>query len=103
MLKPIENTRTPAFLMANLGAEVSRIFSYKEKGDVINIQKASSRAREIVSQIFQFDEMKARRNEIEKIADVIDSVLSNNGLEISKKDIENYFNSLAIRLITIQQ
>ena len=33
------NTRTPLFLMANLGAEVSRIFSFKEKNDAENLKK----------------------------------------------------------------
>ncbi len=96
------DNRTPLFLMANLGAEVSRVFSYKEKGDAVNVERASLRAKKIISEIMQFEEMKPREKEIEKIVDVIDSTVSNNGLIISKNDIENYFNPFALRFLSLQ-
>ncbi|MBI4155787.1 MAG: hypothetical protein HY507_00970 [Candidatus Zambryskibacteria bacterium] len=84
--------RTPDFLMANLGAEVSRIFSAKEKSDTVLTQNAKKRAQAIIFQIIQYPEMRSRTPEIEMLSSVISDISSfTPKLRISRKNLSSYF------------
>ncbi|MES2060033.1 MAG: hypothetical protein V4438_03320 [Patescibacteria group bacterium] len=95
----MNNARTPLFLMANLGAEVSRVYSLFERNDRVNAISASERAYKIISEIMLFPEMIPRAEEIEKVADILDSKVHHGTINVSAADINDYFNVFALRAI----
>lgn len=96
------NARTPLFLMANLGAEVSRVFSLSAGGDALNARRAADRAHNIISEIMLFPEMARRAREIEKIADILRAKKHGISIEVSAFEINEYFNAFALRAMNQQ-
>ena len=91
--------RTSLFLMANLGAEVSRIISLKEKHEDALAQEALSRANKIIIGIKALPDMKTRLQEINALSKVIENILEPNPtLHISTKHIKDYFIPFSLRL-----
>lgn len=96
----MNNTHTSLFLMANLGSEMTRLFSAKEKNDIEKLRGATLRAQGIISQIEIFPEMKDRMGEIDKIKYIVeDCNKSLSVLNIRKKDIESYFLPFVLNLM----
>jgi hypothetical protein len=94
--------RTPLFLMANLGSEVSRIFNAKEKSDNVMLENALKKAKEIISHIMQFPEMKSRIIELESISLVISDISSEDPqMHISPEHLKSYFLPFAMRLMQV--
>ena len=94
------NERTTLFLMANLGVEMQRLFSY-DIHDTKSVQASAIRAKHIVNQIMLKDEIKNRYMEIEKIYDVISDYTDRKYLEVTKEEIENYFALFITRNISL--
>lgn len=93
--------RTSLFLMANLGAEVSRIISSKEKHEDILAKEALLRANKIIIEIKALPDMKTRLQEIDALSKVIESILESKPiLNIPAKDIKSYFIPFSLRLMT---
>ena len=65
--------RTSIFLIANLGAEVSRIFSAKEKGNHSLFKSAMDRARKIILELKSLPDTK-NNEEINILEDVIEDI-----------------------------
>ena len=86
----IENTeRSPLFLMANLGSEVSKIISAKEK------------AKSIIAKLKILPETKGN-TEINILNDVILDLCENyQKYQISSQNIKSYFNPFIIRLMQV--
>ncbi|MBI2047586.1 MAG: hypothetical protein HYT27_00445 [Parcubacteria group bacterium] len=90
--------RTSTFLMANLGSEMSQLFSYTESGEWDMAQRAAERAEKIIAQLFEHRDLKGRTGEIEILREIIHDIISHERRFIVKKsEIEDYFLPLALR------
>ena len=88
------------FLMANLGAEVSRIISFKEKNDAARAEESVSRALRMIDAIRQLPDMKSRLEEISLLRQaIVDVALAVPTLKISPKHLMSYFQPFALRLL----
>ncbi len=85
------NDHTPTFYMANLGVEVARIFSYKEKNDIDMMKSTYNRAKRILVKLLSSNSRGAR--EESKIAsDIIDDLVNPaRRYDISAKSLSDYF------------
>ena len=92
--------RTSLFLMANLGAEVSRIISLKEKHENALAKDALSRARNIIVEIKALPDMKTRLQEMNALSGVIENILEPKPtLPIPTQHIKSYFVPFISRLM----
>lgn len=86
--------------MANLGAEVSRILSAKDRKDEIQVRKCLERALKILKEIMTMPEMKERVIEINSLSNLISDMSSPNPvLHVSRKNISSYFIPFALRVM----
>ncbi len=94
--------RTSLFLMANLGAEVSRILSAKKNNDFILVKSALERASTILTQLYAVDDMQKRKEEIIILDEVIrDTAQEHSILHVSPAHLQSYFIPFATRLMSI--
>ena len=94
--------RTSLFLMANLGAEVSRIISAKERGDDMMVQGALERAERILDEIKGLPDIQPRIAEIEMLSMAIHSITnSTSELHVAHQNIKSYFMPFAMRMMSI--
>ena len=97
-----DTKRTSLFLMANLGAEVSRVISAREKGDTALMQGALERAEKMLSEIKTLPDIQSRIAEIEMLSEAINSLAyPASGLHIAPRDIKSYFTPFALRLMSV--
>ena len=95
----MKTERTPLFLIANLGSEVTKIFSAKEKGDLIMLDLAISKARFIISNLKKSPETRSN-GEIDLLADVIEDLTQKKSkYQISPKNLKSYFLPFTMRLM----
>lgn len=96
----MNNARTPLFLMANLGSEVSRILSCNAKGQQVEAHRSYERARNIMAQIKEFPEMKSRLMEMDILSNVLQELPKGDpSLTIHKQNLRAYFQPFAQRLL----
>lgn len=91
--------RTPVFYMANLGAEVSRIISSRERGDTEGARNALMRSFSIIEKVLSFEEMKPRIPEINILKNVLESMAKTNLSSSENENLKSYFDPFASRLI----
>lgn len=92
--------RTSLFLMANLGAEVSRIISAREQNDIDAMGAALERAEKILEQIKDMPEMKSREKELDMLEVALRSCTETNKQQsISTIHIKSYFTPFALRML----
>ncbi|HCB35026.1 MAG: hypothetical protein A2W52_02355 [Candidatus Taylorbacteria bacterium RIFCSPHIGHO2_02_49_25] len=93
-------TRTTAFLMANLGSDISQLFSHIENGEARMVTSAAQRAGKIIAELLAHEELEGRTKEIEILRDIIDDALSGKRLfDVNKNDMEDYFMPFSIRVL----
>ena len=93
--------RTSLFLMANLGSEVSQIFSAKEKNNTNLLASAMTRAKGIILELKNLPDTK-NNEEIDILADVINDLGETNPkYQISPEHLKSYFYPFAIRLMSV--
>jgi len=93
--------RTSLFLMANLGAEVSRIFSFKEKNEPERAKESLTRALGILQKVCALPEMKSRSDEMRILEEVLqDTAKTIPHFHVSKSNLISYFRPFALRLIS---
>ena len=86
--------------MANLGAEVSRLVSFKEKGNRILAGKALNRAERILAEIKTFPEMKSRLEEIVLLETQVANVANTEAESTaSASRLKSYFQPFALRML----
>ena len=91
--------RTSLFLMANLGSEVSKIISAKEKNDGEMLDLARAKATLILSELKQLPDTK-NNTEIDILAKVIaDLTKKVSAFHISSKNLKAYFLPFTLRLM----
>lgn len=92
--------RSSLFLMANLGSEVSRLFSAREKRDSKMIRESFERAQKILNEIIVIPDMKKREEEVNILREIINDLADENReVKTSKKDLIGYFTPFAMRLM----
>lgn len=94
--------RTSLFLMANLGAEVSRVISAKERGDEVLMRGALERAGLMLDEIKKSPDMQPRMSEIEMLSQAIQSITNPaTKLRIAPRNIKSYFTPFALRMMSV--
>ncbi|GEM_PF-800018 len=95
--------RTSAFLMANLGSEVTRLISARERNNQAQIGACYKRSLTILKEIFSMPDMHTRVAEINILSDLIhDLANANPMLHVSRKNIVSYFTPFSIRVVNSQ-
>ncbi len=93
--------RTPAFLMANLGSEVSRVYAAREACDMARIEQSFTRALSILERLREHPLLAGRTAEIEILQDVLmDSATAHPRYAVSKGQFEAYFLPFAQRVLS---
>lgn len=86
--------------MANLGSEVSRMFSYGEKGEKELAEKSFGRAKSTILRMFSLPEAQARKGELEMMADVLDDYQREKPkYRVKKETFKRYFLPFAQRIL----
>lgn len=87
------------FYVANLGSEVQRILSWKEKGDKEAMENSYKRAIAIIDTIEKFDNTSANK-EMSIFKNTLNSVVSGNlEFNLDRDQASAYFNPFALRVI----
>lgn len=92
--------RTPLFYLANLGSEINRIFTLKEKGLLKEAEEARARALAIIEKLEAHPDLAGRTAEIDIIKNYLDQSLEKERLVSSKKEWQAYFSPYAMRLFS---
>jgi len=94
--------RNSLFLMANLGSEVTKIISAKNRNDQILLTEYSAHADKILKEILSLPDMKEREIEIKTLAEVITDISkAKSSLDISSVNIISYFTPFVMRLTRV--
>ena len=97
----MNKNRTSLFLMANLGAEVSRLFSAREKKDYARLKGSFERAQKIINEIMDIPDMKKREEEVKILNEIINDLANETKqVTVQKKTLLAYFTPFAMRLMT---
>lgn len=92
--------RTIFFLMANLGSDMSQLFSHIEKDETHLARLSAIRAQRIIEEIMMKRELRNGVKEIQILKNIINDALSEKPqFEIRKAEIENYFMPFALRAL----
>jgi hypothetical protein len=87
------------FYVANLGSEVQRIFSWKEKNDEVALKNAYNRALGIIETVRSFENMNAN-TEMSILQKALEDLVSGNkNSYLSRNQISSYFNPFAFRVV----
>lgn len=96
----MDTARTPLFFTANLGSEVSQIFSHVEKGEFKMAESSATRAVKIIDELLKHSEMRGRTGEIEILKEVIkDAFSQRRRFKVKKSEIDEYFMPFALRFL----
>lgn len=93
--------RTPLFYLANLGSEVNRIFTLKEKGLLKEAEGAYARAIGIVDKLLNHPGLEGRTGEIKMLKDYLEQSMTSEHLQVLKKEWQGYFSPYANRLLSL--
>jgi len=86
--------------MANLGAEVSRLISSKEKNDEDLTNESLARALQIIEKICELPGMQKRIEEISLLRQSITDIARPNPVfKTSREQLASYFEPFALRLL----
>lgn len=80
------------FYVANLGSEIQRFFSWKEKGDIEAMKNAYDRAVNIIDTIKSFHNESAIKE-----MNILKKALKEDIL--NRKQVSSYFNPFALRVV----
>ena len=87
--------------MANLGSDVSQLFSYLEKNDARLAQAAASRACAIIEELLRLPDIRGGAEEVEILRDIIeDAARGARRFEVSRAELEDYFVPFALRVLS---
>lgn len=93
--------RTPLFLMANLGSEVSKIISAKQKKDYTMLNFAVLKANSIITELKEIPETRDNA-EIDILEKVINDLTSETPMyNVSILHLKSYFLPFSTRLMQI--
>lgn len=98
----VEMEQTSLFYMANLGSEVNRIFSLKEKGLSRGADAAYARAAAIVEKLLSHTELAGRTQEIQILKNYLESSFRSESAQFFKKELQGYFTPYASRFLSVR-
>ena len=88
------------FLFANLGPEVSRLFSLMKKNEYEHAFAARERAEHIIGELRRRPDMKVRLPELDILSSVLSDVVEKERqFVVSAEDMESYFQPFMQRLM----
>lgn len=90
--------RTPLFYLANLGSEVQRIFTLKEKGLMREAEGAYVRAMDIVDKLLNHPNLERETEEIKMLKNYLEQSMISEPTQSLKKEWQEYFSPYANRL-----
>jgi hypothetical protein len=94
----MNTARTPAFLMANLGIEVERLYIAEETQDETGFASAHSRATRIIGQLRAHPEMVGRLFEVDALEEAISSI-GKDSFTIPRSQFLDYFLPFSERIL----
>jgi hypothetical protein len=93
--------RSPTFLMANLGSEVSQVFMYVERDNLEMARNSAERANKIIDELINHPELIGRTEEVEMVNKIISDLFSKERqLEVEQDEMEDYFMPFALRALS---
>jgi hypothetical protein len=96
----MKTERTPAFLMANLGSEMVRLFQAKKAKQFDMAKNSAERAYKIIDSIVIHQDVGQGKKEAEILRMIIkDSLSEKPELHISEDDLNSYFTPFAKRVL----
>jgi len=85
--------------MANIGSEINRAFSWRQKGDKQNEEAAVWRALELLDLTLADKKWRGRTRELRRLREVLcDMFLGNNEYNIKLEELEDYFLPFALKV-----
>ena len=88
------------FLMANLGSDISQVFMHLERKEELQAASVAGRVRRTIAELMVHSDLTGRTGEIEILRTVIDDALSEKRhLDVSRKELEDYFMPFSIRVL----
>ena len=95
--------RTSVFLMANLGSEVSRILSAKDRNNNLQVRESLERALNILKEIMTISDMKTRIVEMNTLSDLINEMAKPKPIfHVSRKNISSYFIPFVLKAMNVK-
>ena len=92
--------RTIQFLMANLGSEVARLFSFKRKGEFDQARSSSERASKIIDSLEKHPDIHGGRGEVEIMKEIINDAMSvKPKLHVTENELKSYFMPFSLRAL----
>lgn len=94
------NERTSLFLMANLGAETTRLISAREQNNNDNARVCLARAEHILDELSALPDMKSREEELRLLRDSLKKIVDEqSGPTVTPLYLKSYFTPFALRLM----
>lgn len=88
----MNNQRTPAFLLANLGSEISRLISAHELGDTAEKQRSLERAKKIFTTLETSSISEAGLAELQILRKVVEDIHKRRPeFAVSPETLRDYF------------
>jgi hypothetical protein len=96
------NERTPMFLMANLGSEVTRLLSAKKCGDGGSVKEALKRCRGILRTLGESCSERSAREELRLLQSVIERQVADSADVplVLEQSLKRYFVPFAVRVMS---
>lgn len=98
----MNTTRTPQFYMANLGSEVSGIYSALSVADHEACHARYERAKKIITEWRLLEKRPSAVAEMDLLENIIDDLVSvKRKFKVPKVDMEAYFRPFALRVLSV--
>ncbi len=97
----MKTNRSVAFLMANLGSEVSQLFMHREQGETKYADFARERAQKIIAELLAHPDAVGRTSEIEIMQKIVENTVAGEEPHaIPRIQLEEYFLPFAKRVLS---
>jgi hypothetical protein len=92
--------RTVAFLMANLGSEIARIFSAQKRGAATMVTGGADRATKIINELLDRPDLGNGRQEVEILKMIVDDLTSVTPVHLGDEvSLSSYFLPFAKKVL----
>lgn len=93
--------RTVAFLMANLGSEIARIFSAQKRGATPMVASGADRAIKIINELLGRPDLGNGHQEVEILKMIVEDLASDQPIHLKDElALNSYFLPFAQRVLT---
>ncbi len=104
-MTPMNDVRDTNFYMANLGSELIRMISARDKGDKTSSLSSAERCLSLIEKALDTAKSHLHRQEISILKDIVEDAVSEteHKYSITKKEVESYFYPFALRFMKQRQ